>query len=153
MRFLWLTALVALTMAASGCAGSHRAGTPAPEREGSRQVQGTARGYLYRYGNGEAFIQWRRRGQHVHGTISTTQIACCAPIPRRLIQKRDTVSGTISGSTIVLHLSTGVTWTGKLSGSGVSIRSSDKAPLAIRFVPASVADYTAAAAKTKASLH
>lgn len=153
MRFLWLTALTALVLAASGCAGSHRSSTPPPERTGPQQVRWTGRGYLYRYGNGEAFIQWQRRGQHVQGTISTTQIACCAPTPRRLIEKRDAVSGTISGTRIVLHLSTGVTWRGNLYRSGVFIRYSDKAPLPIRFLRASLADYTLAAAKTRASLH
>lgn len=98
-------------------------------------------------------MQMQRHGDHVRGTINTTQIACCAPIPARLMQKRDTFSGVISGSELVLRLSTGVTWKGALSPSGVSIRSSDKAPLAIRFRPASSADYDAAAAKTKASLH
>lgn len=98
-------------------------------------------------------MQWQRRGRRVQGTISTTQIACCAPTPRRLIEQRDTVSGMISGSRIVLHLSTGVTWRGNLYRSGVFIRYSDKAPLPIRFLRASRADYAAAAAETQASLH
>ena len=115
------------------------------------RVPNSASGYLYRYGNGEAFMQWHRSGQRVRGTITTTQVT--EPFQRRLLQKRDTFSGTIAGSALVLHLSTGVTWAGRLSPSGVSIRYSGNAPLASRFRPATGAEYNAAAERTKARLH
>jgi hypothetical protein len=122
----------------AGCGGSH----PVPD---------AAHGYLYRYGNGESFLQLHRHGQKVHGTIDETTIACCAPIPARLIREALTVNGTISGSNVLLRLSNGVTWTGTLSHSSVSIRSSNNAPLAIRYRLANGADYNAAVAQTKAA--
>jgi hypothetical protein len=122
----------------AGCGGSH----PVPD---------SAQGYLYRYGNGESFMQWHRQGQKVHGTINDTTIACCMPIRPRIIEGTVTVNGTISGSNVVLHLSNGVTWTGTLSHPGVFIRLSDNAPMASRYRPASGADYNAAVAQTKAA--
>jgi hypothetical protein len=122
----------------AGCGGSH-------------SVPDAAHGYLYRYGNGESFMQWHRHGQKVHGTINETTIACCLPIRPRIIEGAVTVNGTVSGSKVVLHLSNGVTWRGTLSHPGVSIRRSGNAPLAIRYRPAIGADYNAAVAQTKAA--
>jgi hypothetical protein len=126
---------------------------------GSQRAQDAARGYLYRYGNGEAFIEWQRNGQHVHGTNSTTQIACCAPIRRHLIEQSVTLNGTISGSNVLLHYSNGTTWAGTLTPSALLIRSAQRIPAGapplplLRFRRATVADYNATAAKTKAALH
>ena len=124
----------------AGCGGSH----PVPD---------VARGFLYRYGNGEAFIQWHRHGRKVHGTISETTIACCTPIPARIIEGTHTVKGTISGSNVLLHLSTGVRWNGSLRSYGLLIRSEfpSGTPLGIRYRRASGADYNAAVAETKAA--
>ena len=118
---------------------------------GSRPVPDAAHGYLYRYGNGEAFLQWHRQGQKVHGTINETTIACCAPIPARIIEGTDTVYGTISGPNVLLHLSTGVSWNGTLHSYGLLIRSEypSGVPLGVRYRRASGADYNAAVAQTK----
>jgi hypothetical protein len=123
----------------AGCGGSH----PVPD---------AAHGYLYRYGNGEAFIQWHRHGQKVHGTINETTIACCTPIPARIIEGTRAVNGTIAGSNVFLQLSNGVRWNGTLHSYGLLIRSEypSGAPLGVRYSRASGADYNAAVAETKA---
>ena len=125
----------------AGCGGSHG-------------VPDAAHGYLYRYGNGEAFIQWHRQGQKVHGTISETLIACCTPIPARLIRGNLTVNGTISGSNVFIHLSNGVRWNATLHSYGLLIGSESPsgASLGVRYRRASGADYNAAVAETKAAL-
>jgi len=125
----------------AGCGGSH-------------SVPDTAHGYLYRYGNGEAFMQWHRHGQNVHGTINETTIACCIPIRPHLIDSKVTLDGTISGSNVSLHLSNGVRWDGTLHTYGVLISTEEPsgAPIGVRYRLASGADYNAAVAQTKAAL-
>lgn len=120
---------------------------------GSRPVPDGARGYLYRYANGESFIQWQRHGQKVRGRISDTTIACCVPIRPRLIEKTLTLSGTILGSTVFFHLSNGVRWNGTLEPYGLLITSEQPsgAPINVRYPRASGADYDAAVARTKAA--
>lgn len=120
---------------------------------GSRPVPDAARGYLYRYGNGEAFMQWQRHDQKIHGTLNETTIACCAPIPARIIQRTLAVNGTVSGSHVLLHLSDDVAWNGTLLSSGVLIRSEypSGVPLGVRYRRATGADYNAAVAQTKAA--
>lgn len=156
--------VIACASVLAGCGGSQRVrATGAAQRiraaDASQRVQSAAHGYLYRYGNGEAFIQWQRHGHLVRGTNSTTQIACCAPIPRHLIEASLTVTGTISGSNVRLHYSNGTTWTGTLTPSALLIRSAQHIPAGDpplplqRFRRATLADYNAAAAKTKATLH
>lgn len=124
----------------AGCGGSH----PVPD---------AAHGYLYRYGNGEAFIQWHRHGQKVHGTITDTTIACCEPIRPHLIERKVTLDGTISESNVFLHLSNGVRWEGTLHPYGllVSTEEPSGAPIGVRYRRASGADYNAAVARTKAA--
>ena len=124
----------------AGCGGSH-------------PVSDAAHGYLYRYGNGESFIQWHRQGQKVHGTIHETTIACCTPIPARLIRGTLTVNGTISGSNVLVHLSNGVRWNGTLHSYGLLITSEEPsgAPVGVRYRRASGAEYNAAVAQTKAA--
>ena len=126
--------------ALAGCGGSHGVPDAAP-------------GYLYRYGNGEAFLQWHRHGRKFHGTINETTIACCAPVPARLIQVTRTVRGTISGSNVFFHVSNGVRWNATLHPYGLLIRSEEPsgAPLGVRYRRASGADYNAAVAETKAA--
>src|SRR5262249_42508492 len=107
-----------------------------------------------RYGNGEAFIQWHRQGQKVHGTIGETTIACCTPIPARLIRGNLTVNGTISGSNVFIHLSHAVRRNATLHSYGVLTGSEcpSGASLGVRCRRASGADYNAAVAETKAAL-
>ena len=108
----------------AGCGGSHL-------------VPDAAHGYLYRYGNGEAFVQWQRHGQEVHGTLNETTIACCVPIPARITER-----------------TLAVRWDGALHSYGLLIRSEypSGAPLGVRYRRASGADYYAAVAQTKAAL-
>jgi hypothetical protein len=154
---------VACASMLAGCGGSRNvqaAGkSPRAETAGRAQrVQNAARGYLYRYGNGEAFIQWQRDGRHVRGTNSTTQITCCAPVRPHLIEESVAVTGTISGSKVLLHYSNGTTWTGTLTPTALLIRSAQRIPAGDPPLPlqpfrrATGADYNAAAAKTKAAL-
>jgi hypothetical protein len=114
----------------TGCGGSQPAQT----------------GYLYRYGNGESFIQWHRHGQKFHGTVSTTQ-SCCVEGPARLIGGTDTINGTISGSNVFFHASH---WHGTLHSYGLLIRTEPPGGVGVRFRRASIADYNAAVAQTKA---
>lgn len=125
----------------AGCGGSH-------------SVPDAAHGYLYRYGNGEAFMQWHRHGQNVRGTINETTIACCIPIRPHLIDSQVTFEGTISGSNVFLHLSNGVRWDGTLHTYGVLISTEEPsgAPIGVRYRLASGADYNAAVSQTKAAL-
>lgn len=109
-----------------------------------------ARGYLYRYGNGESFIQWQRHGHKVHGTIRTTQ-SCCVEGPARLLRGSFTVYGTISGSNVLLHYPHGVTVNGTLHSYGLLMRSTAY-PVGIRYRRASVGDYSAAVAQTEAAV-
>ena len=126
----------------AGCGGSH----PVPD---------AAHGSLYRYGNGEAFIQWQRDGQKLHGTISETTITCCEPMPARLVETTHIVNGTISGSKVFLHLLNGVRWNGTLHSYGLFVRYEHSqgrgVPLGIRYRRASGSDYNAALAQTKAA--
>jgi hypothetical protein len=124
----------------AGCGGSHG-------------VPDAAHGYLYRYGNGEAFLQWHRHGQKVHGKITETTITCCTPIPARIIETTHAVNGTLSGSDVFLHLTNGPSWNGTLHSYGLLIRSEEPsgAPLGVRYRRASGADYNAAVAQTKAA--
>lgn len=144
-RSLAIGCAVVCASVLAGCAGSH----PVPD---------SAHGYLYRYVNGESFIQWQRHGQQVHGTISNTTIshttiACCIPNRPRLIEKSLTVNGTILGSTVFFHLSNGVRWNGTLHPYGLLITSEQPsgAPINIRYPRAHGADYNAAVAQTKAA--
>jgi hypothetical protein len=109
------------------------------------------RGYLYRYGNGEAFIQLQRHGRHLHGTIRDTQFAAVGPA--RLLTGGGAVRGTISGSNVTLR-GLGGTVIGTLSSFGLVIRADARtgAPLGERYRPASVADYNAAVAQTEATV-
>jgi hypothetical protein len=111
-----------------------------------------AQSYLYRYGDGEWFIHWQRHGQHLHGTISDTQLAACGcSVPPG--GESGPVSGTISGKNVALHLPNGVTWVGTLTSSGglvIRNASPSGAPLGERFRPATVADYNTAIAHAKA---
>ena len=111
-----------------------------------------AHSYLLRYGNGESFIQWQQHGQHVHGTISTTQSSATSPYPVRLLQQSLTLTGTVSGSNVFLHLSNGMKWNGTLHSYGLLLRaeSTSGPPQSARYRRASVADYDAAVAQTKA---
>lgn len=139
-RTLAISCAVVCAGVLAGCGGSH-------------SVPDAAHGYLYRYGNGEEFMQWQRHGQKVHGTITDTTIACCTPIPARIIEGTLTVNGTISGSNVFLHLSNGVRWNGKLHPYGllVSTEEPSGAPLGVRYRRASGADYNAAVTQTKAA--
>ena len=111
-----------------------------------------ARGYLYRYGNGEAFIQWEQHGHHVHGTISDTQ-SCCVRGPARLNGGTLTVNGRIAGSNVLLHVSNGGRWwRGTLHPYGLLMSNGVPGEVGVRYQRASVADYNAAVAQTKAAV-
>jgi hypothetical protein len=127
--------------ALAGCGGSHRL-----------QADGRP-GYLYRYGNGESFLQWHRHGQKVHGTIRTTGFPGFGPA--RVFRDTTTFKGTISGSKFVLHQSNGnPDLVATLHSYGLLVVNTSGLPrdIGVRYRRATVADYNAAAAQTKAAV-
>jgi hypothetical protein len=118
----------------AGCGGSQRAS-----------------GYLYRYGNGEAFIQWQRHREHIHGTWSTTQ-SCCVEGPARLMTSSVRLNGSISGKNVLFDSPHGETVSGTLHSYGLLLTSCPPCGVGVRYRRTSVADYNAAIAQTKATV-